>query len=374
MFTIIKNFYFKHKRLVIILALVATVIVYVLVTNARKERVEGPLEVSEESPAPEVTSASTNYYTGNSTRAYFINQIVTNIPPVTGYSWSGGRLIYSTKDGIFEAGTNNAIFNKNIQDIVWSENFNGLIKSDNIWEKFDYKNKTAIDLGFDLSSPVINNRGTLVADFLKNKTIIYNLETGNKSEKELSEQVSKIFFLKNGGEIIVFTGFGNNTHVYKLDNNLTEKASIKLEKAYAPNSISSDGTLFTASLSNELIISDFSGVKYKDFFLKGSEISSSFTSDGKIIEVEKYKDSLGRTLDNIYVSNEQGNRVKMSDSKPIINRIDTAIPVGFNSTGSIATFVENGGKIWILALKENLFPTYSTEGELVFSNIESTSH
>ena len=171
MFTKIKDFYFKHKRLIIILALITSVIVYMLIANARKQKGAGPIEISEESPAPEVTSAGTNYFTGSSTRAYFINQIVTNIPPVTGYSWSGDLLIYSTKDGVFEAGTNNQILIKNIQDIVWSDNFNGLIKSEGKWEKFDYKNKNTIDPGLDLISPIINSRGNLIADYSKIKVV-----------------------------------------------------------------------------------------------------------------------------------------------------------------------------------------------------------
>jgi len=40
----------------------------------------------------------------------------------------------------------------------------------------------------------------------------------------------------------------------------------------------------------------------------------------------------------------------------------------------ILTIAENKGKIWILSLFPNLIPTYSTDGEIVFSDLKPKSH
>ena len=121
---------------------------------------------------------------------------------------------------------------------------------------------------------------------------------------------------------------------------------------------------------NELTVSNFSGTIYKDLFLNKSELTAFFRNNESFVVIEKYRDSLGRVLDNIYLSNILVKRFKISDSKPIINRINHDIPLMKNNFGTIVSFAENKGKIWMISLKPNLYPTYSTNGELVFSSLK----
>ena len=127
-------------------------------------------------------------------------------------------------------------------------------------------------------------------------------------------------------------------------------------------------------MNNNITVSNFDTIVGSDIFLNKSNLSVGFRNNTEFVVVEKYKDSLGRILDNIYISNIANKRFKISDSRPLINRINRDLPIIFNTNGNIATFGENKGKTWILSLKPNLYPTYSTTGDLIFSNIKPESH
>lgn len=309
--------------------------------------------------------------TQNENEAFFINQVTTNLTPVTGYSWGGDLLLYSTPTGIYKAGTNEVVFEKSIQKISWANNQNAIFKSDGNWFAL-IGGKNIVSVDASLLNPKIDDKGEVVIDGLGNKLTEYSVDGATKLEQVFTEPVENYFI---GSEnIVVSTTSKGVIHIHLLNRSLEEQQQKEFRKEYILSSVSSDGNTFALSLDNEFLISTFTDQITSINFLANSKLYSSFRSSNELIVVEQYKDTLGRTLENIHRASTNGNYVKISDSKPMKERINTSIPIMFNSSKFISTFAENNGKVWILSLMPNLFPTYSTSGELVFSKIEPNSH
>lgn len=314
------------------------------------------------------------YLTRKKDESFYINQIITNNDIVTGFSWKGDKNIYSTKNGIFEAGTNNPIILTSINEVKWSNSFKALVKVNGSWKIFDYNNKTLIDISVNLTNPVIDNYSKRIADFVGNKAFIYNTDNFSFKEIKFDEPIQKIFFVDNSDSIIVSTNYAAKSYIYDINKEFTISKKFGSDDDYKLTSVSTDGKLFALILNNKMIISDFDKILISDTFLDKSILNVGFRNSKDFVIIEKYKDSLGRVLDNIYMSNISNKRFKISDSKALINRINLEIPMIFNGSRVIVTFGENKGKTWILSLEPNLYPTYSENGELVFSNIKPESH
>lgn len=329
-------------------------------------------------PAPEeaeigkgLPTPSTKPFTPNPDETFFINQIITNLTPVTGYSWKENKLVYSTPDGIYEAGDNNPILEQGIENISWANSFNAILKSGGSWKKFDYLNKKTEEIPYLLNDPVINTKGEKILDRQNNIAKLFDLTKNTNKETSFEEPVDKMFFIEDGDGFVISTTSNNKTHVYKYNEGFIQERSVVFEGNFEMSSISPNGDSFLLTIGNELKVANFSGSISNNVFTKGSALSTGYVDNTKIVIVERYKDSLGRSLENIYLSNLQGNKFKISDSKPMKNRINMDIPIAFSKGGGVASFAENNGKMWILALSPNVFPTYSTEGSLVFSKMDS---
>ena len=313
-------------------------------------------------------------FTLNENELYYINQITSNYESVNGFSWNGDKNIYSTKTGIFEAGTNIPIIKTSIDEVWWANSHNALVKTGIKWNRFDYKTKQLIEIPVVLNEPSVDDKGGRISDFKNNIVYIYDTASYSLSQVRLEETVQKVFFVKNTKNIIVFTNYGAKSYFYNIDESLKIISKFDSGDDYTLNSVSPNGKLIILTLKNKLFVSDFNSISKEDVFIEKSELVASFRNDHDFIVIEKYKDTLGRILDNIYLSDISLKRFKLSDSKPLIKRINTKIPLMFNGNGNIVSFSENNGKTWILSLKPNLYPTYSTTGELVYSSINPGSH
>lgn len=314
------------------------------------------------------------YLTFNDKESFYINQIITNNDIVTGFSWLSDKNIYSTTNGIFEAGTNEVIVKSKISDIQWADNFNAVVRNDNKWKIFNYKDKSLIEIPVILNNPSISNNGDKIVDFNKNNLNVYYNSDFTPREIKFEEPIQKLFMTTDSDNIVVLTNYATKSYVYFLDKDLKITKKLETGDDYKLASISPDGNILALVLDNNLRISDFNNLIVSDVYLEKSELSVGFRTNSEFVVIEKYKDNLGRILDNIYISNLTGKRFRISDSKQIINRINLEIPMKFNSNRTIVTFGENKGKTWILTLIPNIFPTYSTTGELVFSKIKPNSH
>lgn len=327
-------------------------------------------EPPQASPLPRPTP-STKPFTPNPNEDFFINQIITSLTPVTGYSWKGNKLVYSTPNGIYEAGTNNPVLEQNLETVVWANSFNAILKSGGSWKKFDYLNKKTEELPYSLNNPVINAKGEKILDHQNNIVKLFDLKENTNKEATFEEPVDKTFFLEDVGGFIVSTTGNNKTHVYKYNEGFTLEQSVAFEGKLNLSSMSPSGDSFILISGKDLIIANFSGIISNNVFPNASRLSPGYVNSNKIVVIERHKDSLGRSLENIYLSDLQGNKYKISDSKPIKNRINMDIQTAFSQGGGAASFAENNGKIWILALSPNVFPTYSTKGSLVFTKMDS---
>jgi len=351
------------------ISLVFLLILILILTKNKK----GPTKSTPEPQSQKTSFSQSNTeipYTYNEREEYYINQIVTNLIPVTGYSWNGDKLIYSTDNGIYEAGTNTPVVNLGIESIKWSDSFNALIKSNGKWSRLIYSENRNEDINLPLNNPILSPDGNKILDFKNNQVFLYDIKNNINHNIKFDEPVENIFFVNNSKDIIVSTVFGESTYVHKLDSSLINMVTLNFDKEYRLSSISPTGNNFILVHQNQLIIASFEGTVYKDLFLNKSELVTLFRNNQDFVVVEKYRDNLGRVLDNIYLSDILNKRIKISDSKPITNRINYNIPLMKNGSGVIISFAENKGKIWIVSLKPNLYPTYSTSGELVFSNLK----
>lgn len=313
-------------------------------------------------------------FTFNENELYYINQITSNNGNVNGFSWNGDKNIYSTKTGIFEAGTNVPIINTPIDEIWWANSYNAVVKTGKTWNRFDYKTKQLMEIPVVLNNPSVDDKGERISDFKNNIVYVYNTTGYGSSQVKLEETVQKVFFVKNTKNIVVSTNYGARSYFYNIDENLKIIDKLASNDDYILNSVSPNGKLLILVLNNKLFISDFTSLNDESVFIEKSELVAGFRNDTDFVIIEKYKDRLGRTLDNIYLSNVSSKRFKLSDSKPMINRINTKVPIMFNGNKNIVSFGENKGKTWILSLKPNLYPTYSITGELVYSTIKPGSH
>lgn len=327
-------------------------------------------EPPQASPLPRPTP-STKPFTPNPNEDFFINQIITSLTPVTGYSWKGNKLVYSTPNGIYEAGTNNPVLEQNLETVVWANSFNAVLKSGGSWKKFDYLNKKTEELPYSLNNPVINAKEEKILDHQNNIVKLFDLKENTNKEAAFEEPVDKTFFLEDVGGFIVSTTGNNKTHVYKYNEGFTLEQSVAFEGKLNLSSMSPSGDSFILISGKDLIIANFSGIISNNVFSNASRLSPGYVNSNKIVVIERHKDSLGRSLENIYLSDLQGNKYKISDSRPIKNRINMDIQTAFSQGGGAASFAENNGKIWILALSPNVFPTYSTKGSLVFTKMDS---
>ncbi|MFH1863785.1 MAG: hypothetical protein ABIJ85_02675 [bacterium] len=359
--------YLSKRKLFNVIGILLFAGLLIIFGSRHNQKKAEPLQAS---PLPRLTP-SAKPFTANPNEDYFINQIITNLTPVTGYSWKGNKLVYSTPNGIYEAGTNNPVLEQNIESIVWANSFNAILKSGGSWKKFDYLNKKTEELPYPLNDPVINSKGEKILDRQRNIVKLFDLIKNTNKEASFEELVDRIFFIEDISGFIVSTTSNNKTHVYKYNEGFTREQSVVLEGNFELSSISPNGDSFLLTFGNELKVANFSGSISNNVFAKGSGLSTGYVDGNKIVIIERYKDSLNRSLENIYLSNLQGNKFKISDSKPMKNRINMDIPIAFSKGGGVVSFAENNGKIWILALTPNMFPTYSTRGDLVFSKIDS---
>lgn len=315
------------------------------------------------------TGASSIPFTYNPNEAYFLNQIVTNLTPVTGYSWKNDSLLYSTSGGIYEGGTNNLLIQQPISKIFWNSSFNAVLNSNGKWFIFDFATKSLKEIGSRFTSPKISNTGDRILDFSQKNLFVLDTANNKTNNAPFSENITGAFFVDSTKEIVVSTLKDNVTSIHKLDGNLKETQILNTQNNYVLSSASPDGNSFVITLGNETLVSSFSSTILKHKFSEKSKISTKYRGSNEIIAIEKYVDSLGRTLDNIYILSTNNNIFKISDSRAIVGRINTGVEMAFNTNATVLSFAENKGRIWILALKPNLIPTYSTSGELVFSII-----
>ncbi len=372
----LKNLVLKYKTYAF-WCFVLFLIFFLFLTYSKNNNSNTKQIKSLSSPIPTITNnilkqKETNNY--NNKELYHINQVITNFKGVMGFSWNGNNYIYSTKDGIYEAGTNSVVINSKIEDIYFADCFNALVKNNGTWKKLDYKNKILTDIPVKLYNPAINNRGNKIFDFNKNILYLYDSKTYDKNEFKFEEPIQKISYIESNENIAISTSYAARTYIYILDKNLIQIKEYETGDDYILSSVSTDGKIFTLQKGNTIKTTDLNNFINSDTFIQNSKVNSEFIDENSFIIVEKYKDKLGRTIDNIYLSDAYGKRFKISDSKPIINKIDIELPIMFNKDRNIATFAENNGRTWILSLKPNIFPTYSTTGELVFSKLNPQSH
>lgn len=366
----IKEFVKTHKKVIFFVALVIFITIYLLISS-NKEDATITLE-------PTISSkpiATTNEeFSNNTGQAYYSNKIVTNNQPVTGNSWKGDKNIYSTKNGIYEAGTNNPIFTGNIEIIRWSDNFNAILLVNNVWNKLNYQKKEINEIPVKLTNPIINNNGNIIADIKGNTVSFYDTTEYKSKEIKFNEPVENVMFSKNGNSTIISTNYATISYFYKLDINFEITENFESNDNYILSSVSPDGNIIALTLNNTIVLSDFSKIVATKAFTNKSKLISKFKTDNEFIVIEKYKDDLDRFLDNIYLVSVSGKSLRLSDSKAIKNRISFDIPIMMSENGYVSSFVENNGKTWILALKSNLYPTYSVDGELVYSNLKPRGH
>lgn len=372
-----KEWLLKHKKLMYIFAFIFLMIVLFL--SKKNNNKQDPETNQESTKTNEVNIESQKIdfekeIFNSETEAYYFNAIVTNKIPVTGFSWLKDKIAYSTPQGIYEGGTNNIIFEGTINESKWSNNFNALIKYQGSWNKLNYKNKSLEKIDMNLTSPSISNDGNYILDYSNNTLSVFNItDLKNKyKEVKLREPITKAFFSDDSKRIIVSTNFGKITYLYRFDLELNGEFFYETDNDYILTGIDSIGDNCLLSLKNELYVSDFKELKLVSTFKDNAEIYADFIRKDILI-VEKYKDNLGRELDDVYLS-KNNNTYKIADSKQIVNRLNTSINFIFNESKTVVSFIENKNKIWILSLNKNLFPTYTINGDLVFSDLIPRGH
>ena len=367
----IKEVVKTHKKIIFFVLIIIFIAIYLLISSNKKDTTTIIIEPTASSKP---TNTAGEEITNNTGQAYYSNKIVTNSQPVTGNSWKGDKNIYSTKDGIYDAGTNSPIFTGDIEVIRWSDNFNAILLVNNVWNKLNYQKKEINEIPVNLTNPIINNNGNLIADIKGNTATFYDTVEYKPKEIKFNEPIEKVLFSKNGKNIIIHAKYAAKSYTYQINESFEISKIFESQDDYSLSSVSIDGNIIALTLNNTIVLSDFSKIVATNTFVNKSKLISKFKTNNELIVIEKYKDDLGRVLDNIYLVSVSGKNLRLSDSKAIANRINFDIPIMMSENGYVSSFIENDGKTWILALKSNLYPTYSVDGELVYSNLKPRGH
>ena len=201
----------KHKFFNTLVVSGLILLLFILITQKDKNAAQPVVNVSTtQSSLPTNVRRDENQgipFTFNEKESYYINQIITNNDGVTGFSWDGDKNIYSTKNGIYEAGTNNPIITVVINEIRWANNFSAVVKTENRWKMLDYNTKQLVEIPVILYNPVIDDKRETIIDFKRNNLFMYNISDYSVKDLKFEEPIQKVFFVKNNKELVVLTNY-----------------------------------------------------------------------------------------------------------------------------------------------------------------------
>lgn len=290
--------------------------------------------------------------------SYFLNRINT-LQPINGYSWKNNKLVYSTSNGIFYAGTNQAINNIKIQKAIWSENGSIVFNNNNHWFFSQLDNQKQIPIDYVSENILINPVGDTLLLINKVQVTLFKPLSSQTFSKSFDQPILQAVWSKNSSNILFVL---SNNEILFVDYNLN--ILNKITTPFKLISVSPDAKTLIFQNGRVLIVQPISGDSFNLEFTKDSKLTA-FWTDTNLFVIETIKDSLSRNLDYIWKISSDGQRTFLVNSMPIPRKINLEIPIIPNSANTVIPLAEKNGQLWLLSLTPNNIPGYTSAG-LVF--------
>ena len=306
---------------------------------------------------------------------YFINKILDTEDPITGFSWIGKKLIYSTGAGIYDAGNGGEVLKMPVENISWSKNGKAVFISQSKWYFFNVDAKDLKEINEPAEKMVISPTGLKVAITQGAVLKIFNTASFSIDNQVSFEKPDFLAWSENEDYLLVSNKTSTKRVITILGVSiLKEVRSFSYNPWVEPIGISPDGNTFVAQTSNNLTIHDIK--KNTDDlveFSKGSRLKGSFTSNNELFLTETYNDPLQRKITNFWIVNLQEGKILLANSMPILGGINPGIPYSSNFTKNIIPIAANKGGLWFLSLNPGVIPAYQNS-DIYYYNAPQGSH
>lgn len=353
----------KRLRMIIVVIIVSIILFIFLYNKITKE--ESSVFIPNLTPAPSPSTLSGL----KSNNSFYLNRINAIQSEVTGYSWTENTICYSTPDGIYIPNTTTPLLEENIIYNSWSNNGRVVFQTNDGWFWFNCETKEIFPLNSNTSRAWINKNGTNIIIQTPTSLNIVDLENNNKAEKT------------NEDEIISLTAsLGNNFGVLikKNDAYFIKTYNYKLEEEYfyvltgeaklLDISPSGEEILIADSNKSTITIHSLSSQKDIVFLTQENSISiAQWINKDIIFLTETTTDELGRQIDYFSFVNNKGEREYLTNSMPMINKLNNEIRLVPNKDITAIALPEKNMGMWILSFKPGNIPDYSDEGVYFFS-------
>lgn len=306
---------------------------------------------------------------------YFINKILNTEDPITGFSWVGKKLIYSTGTGIYDAGTGEEVLKMPVENISWSKNGRAVFISESKRYFFNVDTKDLKEINEPAEKMIISPTGLKVAFTQSAAVKIFNTSSFSIDNQVSFEKPDFLAWSENEDYLLV----SNKTSTKRV---MTILGAITLKEVHGfsynpwvePIGISPDGKMFVAQTANILMIHNIkNNTDELVEFSKGSKLEGVFTSNNELFLTETYKDPLQRKITNFWAVNLQGGKILLVNSMPILGGINPNIPYCSDFTKNIIPLAANKGGLWFLSLKPGVIPTYQNS-DIYYYNAPQNSH
>lgn len=291
----------------------------------------------------------------------FILNTVETLPGVNGYSWIKNQIIYSTSGGIFLAEGNEELISAPIEQIYWTQSAHAVYRSNNNWFLFNSETKQAQGLKITASTIMPHPTQPYLAAINNSVITFYSYDEQKIFEQKLNEPVQEIYWsatepileVAQKDEILLINVLKKTTNSFKLTNQST----------FSSISPTADRLIFFDSSKKTLLLLNNGGKEIDSLELPETRLVNSYWLDNNslLVIATTFPDSLGRSLDHIWLLNTTGDMQYLANSMPITNKLDPKIPVFINQDKNVIALIENQNGIWLLSLKPDQLPNYYEE-------------
>jgi len=362
----------NKKRLLLALLGIGLIIILIIPKNKKKvpSLLSSPQPSGQTQPKQgfsELDQQTSSSNQNNSIAKFFINKVFTN-QPVTGYSWLGRELIYSTNKGVFVGPKNRVLVQQDINYITWSQNGGAVFQSKNRWWFFDGQKNTTQAITVKGINPVISPDKRFLASIDNQNMEVINLYSLQVKSLNLPETLNRLVWSLYAQNLIA----ASSNQVYIIDpddlsfttinNSFGQLSAVSPQEDYV--AFVSPGSVKILSVKNQ------SGIKTINFE-STSTLSVFWLNADWLICVETVaSDSLGRRIDYLWKINNFQDKQLIINSMPIVNRLNNQLQLYINPENNILPLAENNGTLWILGLQPNQLPSYTQSG-FTFSSLST---
>ncbi len=355
-FDFIKN----HKKASFLFLLIIILLIYFLASNKKSddEDIQVPTVKPVKTDIPNVKLP-----TRTSTQPVYLLNRFNSLNNVIDSAWFGNKIIYATKDGVYELWQNNPIIKSNIKSVNFSSKGNFIYNNNNGYYLFNLEDRSSFKLEIEGQNLIMNDNGDLIAYFTENSLTIYEISSGSKKEIAKGDIPNlKIKWLKNSNLISLHSKREGSVELYDSNLNLINK--IDNEPGDITVSMSPDQNKIVYSNNNILTIKDLKSKSQTKIEFKNSvSLNMYWIDSNKFFTIETSERGDLDIFDNYFwIINVNGVKEFISNSFAIPNKINTETSVAIDSNNKFIILNENKGKIWILSLVPSQTPIYSESG------------